>query len=208
MKTHVVEIKNRGISAKDRELVSGTLGEDVVRLSLDDDWDGLDLTVAFTGCGTTVAPVANPDGTYTIPWEVMARPGAVGMYVEGRDAEGKLVLRHRSRDDLFATSPGSGIIAAASPTPVARGERGAKGDKGDKMTFADLTDDDKAELMRPATDAAAKADEAAKSATDAAAAAQKAAIAAGAVADQKASFRFGTRSDGKTGPIMTIIEGD
>jgi hypothetical protein len=49
-----------------------------------------------------------------------------------------------------------------------KGDQGEQGPKGDKLTFADLTADDIAQLQQPATDAAATANTAAQAATQAA----------------------------------------
>lgn len=49
-----------------------------------------------------------------------------------------------------------------------QGQQGVKGDKGDPFTYSDFTEDQIAELQRPATEAATRADKATKNANDAA----------------------------------------
>lgn len=91
MRTHALHVRGRVADCEDRLLVRGSVGEDVVSLDLDGEWDGLVLSVVFRGCGHTVAPARNVDGTYTVPWEVMARPCSVRVGVEGRTEEGTLL---------------------------------------------------------------------------------------------------------------------
>lgn len=49
-----------------------------------------------------------------------------------------------------------------------QGQQGVKGDKGDPFTYSDFTEEQIAELQRPATDAATRADKATQNANDAA----------------------------------------
>ena len=49
-----------------------------------------------------------------------------------------------------------------------QGQQGVKGDKGDPFTYSDFTEDQIAELQRPATEAATRADKATQNANDAA----------------------------------------
>lgn len=44
---HTLKVRGRRASIDDRMLVHGTVGEDVVALDLDEEWDGLVATVAF-----------------------------------------------------------------------------------------------------------------------------------------------------------------
>jgi hypothetical protein len=92
-----------------------------------------------------------------------------------------------------------------SPSPIALDLAAAyKGDKGDKLTYADLTEADKADLRKPLDDAAASATAAAKAATDAASAANASATKADTAASAanasaaKADAAAASVKDGKT----------
>lgn len=47
MRAHTLKVRGRRASIDDRTLVQGTVGEDVLALDLDEEWDGLVVTVAF-----------------------------------------------------------------------------------------------------------------------------------------------------------------
>lgn len=114
MRTHVLRVSRRSARCDDLVLVQGTVGEDRVVLALDEEWAGLEVSVAFMGCGAKVSPAAGHDGTYVVPWEVMERPGAVSVAVEGR-ADG-VVLRHATMERPFVVRPSCG--AGDSTTPA------------------------------------------------------------------------------------------
>lgn len=110
MRTHVIRVRGRAAGCDDRMLVRGTVGEDRVELDLDGEWEGLELSVAFSGCGHVIAPARNSDGTYTVPWEVMTRPCTVRVGVEGRSTEGTL-LAHAMLD------PPMRVLDSLAPAP-------------------------------------------------------------------------------------------
>lgn len=268
MRTHVLTVANRDISTDDRILYRGTKDEDRVSLVLDDEWDGLDILVAFKGSDVVSAPVRGADGYYVIPWEVMTKIGDVFASIEGTNADGQVLLHaamskpfrvietgagpngYEPTCDLIteaikeakeaastatASSEAANASAAKADSSAAKadeaaakanasvitgvdvttlgpgseatvsnvkgesgqtitlgipqglkgdtgpqgpqgpqglqgiqGPQGVKGDKGDPFTYNDFTEDQIAELQRPATEAAANADKAAKNANDAA----------------------------------------
>lgn len=282
MRTHTIKVRGRRASIDDRMLVQGTVGEDVLALDLDEEWDGLVVTVAFKWQHDSSIVAKQVEGGYEVPWECNQQPGKVLIAVEGTK-DGK-VMRHATighpmvvlpseeasgtsptdptvseyrkvyEDVKLATATANGaaddakeaaedaLVAAGNAdaqaaaaqlasqvaanaaadvkrradsgefkgekgdkgdpgeqgiqgiqgVPGAQGDPGEKGDPGPKLTFADLTEADKAELQKPAADAAATANAAAKAANDAADAANTAAEAAvsdaqAAIADVKAT---------------------
>ena len=51
MRTHVLTVKDRGISTDDRFLVRGTANEDTCRIVLDEEWSGLAVRLTFYWSG-------------------------------------------------------------------------------------------------------------------------------------------------------------
>lgn len=100
MMTHTLRVRGRAVECDDLALVQGTVGQDCVRLELDEEWTGLAVTVAFVSDSERRTPAKNPDGTYTIPWELMTKTGAVRAVVEGRGENGE-VLKHARMERPF-----------------------------------------------------------------------------------------------------------
>lgn len=293
MRTHTIRVRGRRASIDDRMLVQGTVGEDVLALDLDEEWDGLVVTVAFKWQHNSSIVAKQVEGGYEVPWECNQQPGKVLIAVEGTK-DGK-VMRHATighpmvvlpseeasgtsptdptvseyrkvyEDVKLATATANGaaddakeaaedaIVAAGNAdaqaaaaqlasqvaanaaadvkrradsgefkgekgdkgdpgeqgipgiqgVPGAQGDPGEKGDPGPKLTFADLTEADKAELQKPATDAAATANAAAKAANDAADAANTAAEAA--VSDARAAIAEVKATEAKLYPVAENI---
>lgn len=115
------------------------------------------------------------DGTTTEPttldgWEILAEKGETGAKGD-RGEKGE-------KGDTGLTGPQGvqgprGDVGPQGPQGPQglqgiQGPQGVKGDKGDPFTYSDFTEDQIAELQRPATEAAANADKAANNANDAA----------------------------------------
>ena len=100
MKIHVLEVRGRVAACDDLALVQGTVGQDCVRLELDEEWTGLAVTVAFVSDSERRTPAKNHDGTYTVPWECLAKAGSVRGIVEGRGEDGT-VLKHARMERPF-----------------------------------------------------------------------------------------------------------
>lgn len=100
MRVHTLRVRGRAVECDDLALVQGTVGQDCVRLELDEEWTGLDVTVAFVADAERRMPAKNPDGTYTIPWECLTQTGAVRAVVEGRGENGE-VLKHARMERPF-----------------------------------------------------------------------------------------------------------
>ena len=100
MRTHTLRVRGRAVECDDLALVQGTVGQDCVRLELDEEWTGLDVTVALATDTERRTPAKNPDGTYTVPWECMTKTGAVRAIVEGRGEDGT-VLKHARMERPF-----------------------------------------------------------------------------------------------------------
>lgn len=274
-------------------LVQGTVGEDVLALDLDEEWDGFAVTVAFKWQHDSSIVAKQVEGGYEVPWECNQHPGKVLVAIEG--TLGGKVMRHATIDQPMVVLP-SEEASGTSPTdptvseyrkvyedvklatatangaaddakeaaedalvaagnadaqaaaaqlasqvaanaaadvkrradsgefkgekgdkgdpgeqgiqgiqgvPGAQGDPGEKGDPGPKLTFADLTEADKAELQKPATDAAATANAAAKAANDAADAANTAAEAA--VSDAQAAIAEVKATEAKLYPAAENI---
>lgn len=293
MRMHTLKVRGRRASIDDRMLVQGTVGEDVVALDLDEEWDGLVVTVAFKWQHDSSIVAKQVEGGYEVPWECNQQPGKVLIAVEGTK-DGK-VMRHATighpmvvlpseeasgtsptdptvseyrkvyEDVKLATATANGaaddakeaaedaLVAAGNAdaqaaaaqlasqvaanvaadvkrradsgefkgekgdkgdpgeqgiqgiqgVPGAQGDPGEKGDPGPKLTFSDLTEADKAELQKPATDAAATANAAAKAANDAADAANTAAEAA--VSDAQAAIAEVKATEAKLYPAAENI---
>ena len=247
-------------------LVQGTVGEDVLALDLDEEWDGFAVTVAFKWQHDSSIVAKQVEGGYEVPWECNQHPGKVLVAIEG--TLGGKVMRHATIDypmvvlpseDAGGAAPSdptvgefrqayedaktatesaaeaAGIAKAAASAASSQAEtakqsaasadaaadaareaavdvkrradsgefKGEKGDPGPKLTFADLTEADKAELQKPATDAAATANAAAKAANDAADAANTAAEAA--VSDARAAIAEVKATEAKLYPAAENI---
>lgn len=115
------------------------------------------------------------DGTTTEPttldgWEVLAAKGDTGAKGD-RGEKGE-------QGDIGKTGPQGvqgprGDVGPQGPQGQQglqgiQGPQGVKGDKGDPFTYGDFTEDQIAELQRPATEAAERADKATQNANDAA----------------------------------------
>lgn len=266
MRTHTIKVRGRRASIDDRMLVQGTVGEDVLALDLDEEWDGFAVTVAFKWQHDSSIVAKQVEGGYEVPWECNQHPGKVLVAIEG--TLGGKVMRHATIDqpmvvlpseEASGTSPTDPTVSeyrkvyedvklatatangaadnakeAAEDALVAAGNadaqaaaaqlasqvaanaaavvkrradsgefKGEKGDPGPKLTFTDLTEADKAELQKPATDAAATANAAAKAANDAADAANTAAEAA--VSDAQAAIAEVKATEAKLYPAAENI---
>lgn len=293
MRTHTIKVRGRRASIDDRMLVQGTVGEDVLALDLDEEWDGFVVTVAFKWQHDSSIVAKQVEGGYEVPWECNQHPGKVLVAIEG--TLGGKVMRHATIDYPMVVLPSedAGGAAPSDPTvgefrqayedaktatesaaeaagiakaaasaassqaetakqsaasadaaadaareaaadvkrradsgefkgekgdkgdpgeqgiqgiqgvPGAQGDPGEKGDPGPKLTFSDLTEADKAELQKPATDAAATANAAAKAANDAADAANTAAEAA--VSDAQAAIAEVKATEAKLYPAAENI---
>ena len=266
MRTHTIKVRGRRASIDDRMLVQGTVGEDVLALDLDEEWDGFVVTVAFKWQHDSSIVAKQVEGGYEVPWECNQHPGKVLVAIEG--TLGGKVMRHATIDypmvvlpseDAGGAAPSdptvgefrqayedaktatesaaeaAGIAKAAASAASSQAEtakqsaasadaaadaareaavdvkrradsgefKGEKGDPGPKLTFADLTEADKAELQKPAADAAATANAAAKAANDAADAANTAAEAA--VSDAQAAIAEVKATEAKLYPAAENI---
>ena len=266
MRTHTIKVRGRRASIDDRMLVQGTVGEDVLALDLDEEWDGFAVTVAFKWQHDSSIVAKQVEGGYEVPWECNQHPGKVLVAIEG--TLGGKVMRHATIDypmvvlpseDAGGAAPSdptvgefrqayedaktatesaaeaAGIAKAAASAASSQAEtakqsaasadaaadaareaavdvkrradsgefKGEKGEPGPKLTFADLTEADKAELQKPAADAAATANAAAKAANDAADAANTAAEAA--VSDAQAAIAEVKATEAKLYPAAENI---
>ncbi len=266
MRTHTIKVRGRRASIDDRMLVQGTVGEDVLALDLDEEWDGFAVTVAFKWQHDSSIVAKQVEGGYEVPWECNQHPGKVLVAIEG--TLGGKVMRHATIDQPMVVLPSedaggaapsdptvgefrqayedaktatesaaeaAGIAKAAASAASSQAEtakqsaasadaaadaareaavdvkrradsgefKGEKGEPGPKLTFADLTEADKAELQKPATDAAATANAAAKAANDAADAANTAAEAA--VSDAQAAIAEVKATEAKLYPAAENI---
>ena len=109
MRTDVLTVADRDISTDDRLLYRGTKDEDRVSLVLDDEWDGLDILVAFKGSDVVSAPAKGADGYYVIPWEVMTKIGDVFASIEGTNADGQVLLHAAMSKPFRVIETGAGF---------------------------------------------------------------------------------------------------
>lgn len=118
MRVHALRVRGRAVECDDLALVQGTVEADAVRLELDEEWAGLAVTVAFAADGEKRTPAKNPDGTYTVPWECLAKAGSVRGIVEGRGEDGT-VLKHARMERPFrvlASDAAQDAPATGEPT--------------------------------------------------------------------------------------------
>lgn len=107
-------------------------------------------------------------------------------------------------DDKTAYADAAGKLANEEAANAQAATEDAK-----SATAAAINATDSGSLAaKNATDAAVAANNAAKNATDAAATASNAASAITALAAGKSVIHFATRSDGKTGPVLTVFQED
>ena len=133
---------------------------------------------------------------------------ANGAADDAKEAAEDALVAAGNADAQAASAQLASQVAANAAADVKRradsGEfKGEKGDPGPKLTFSDLTEADKAELQKPATDAAATANAAAKAANDAADAANTAAEAA--VSDAQAAIAEVKATEAKLYPAAENI---
>ena len=118
MIVHTLRVRGRAVECDDLALVQGTVGQDCVRLELDEEWAGLAVTVTFVSDSERRMPAKNPDGTYTVPWECLAKAGSVRGIVEGRGEDGT-VLKHARMERPFrvlASDAAQDAPATGEPT--------------------------------------------------------------------------------------------
>lgn len=113
MRTHTIKVRGRRASIDDRMLVQGTVGEDVLALDLDEEWDGLVVTVAFKWQHDSSIVAKQVYGGYEVPWECNQQPGKVLIAVEGTK-DGK-VMRHATIGHPMVVLP-SEEASGTSPT--------------------------------------------------------------------------------------------
>ena len=118
MVTHTVTVRSRRASVDVRELVSGTAKTDRIVLDLDREWDGMDVTLTVTGSGVSVSPMRESDGSYTIPWECTAKPGAVRVAVEGSRDGAKLLHAVMERPMVCVQGADEQGQGPSDPTPT------------------------------------------------------------------------------------------
>ena len=118
MRVHTLRVRGRAVECDDLTLVQGTVEADSVRLELDEEWAGLAVTVAFIADSERRTPAKNHDGTYTVPWECLAKTGSVRAIVEGRGENGE-VLKHARMERPFrvlASDAAQDAPATGEPT--------------------------------------------------------------------------------------------
>ena len=118
MRVHTLRVRGRAVECDDLALVQGTVGQDCLALELDEEWTGLAVTVAFVSDSERRTPAKNHDGTYTVPWECLAKAGSVRGIVEGRGEDGT-VLKHARMERPFrvlASDAAQDAPATGEPT--------------------------------------------------------------------------------------------
>lgn len=180
MRTHTIKVAGRRATIDDRTLVQGTVGEDVVALDLDGEWDGLVVTVAFKWQYSSIV-AKQAEGGYEVPWECNERPGKVLVAVEGT-LNGK-VMRHAIVDQPIVVIPSEDASGAAPSDPTTSEFRQAYEDAKLATETAGNAAEKAKESASSADDAAGLANQAAKEANAKAAAADEAAGKANEAAD-------------------------
>ena len=191
MRTHTIKVRGRRASIDDRMLVQGTVGEDVLALDLDEEWDGFAVTVAFKWQHDSSIVAKQVEGGYEVPWECNQHPGKVLVAIEG--TLGGKVMRHATIDYPMVVLPSEDAGGAAPSDPTVGEFRQAYEDaKTATESAAEAAGIAKAAASAASSQAetakqsAATANAAAKAANDAADAANTAAEAA--VSDAQAAI--------------------
>lgn len=85
---HVMAVRGRTARVDPAAVVQHCVNADVLRLDLDAEWEGLDVSVVFAREGET--PVEVPYGTkpVNVPWRLLAEPGALWAVAVGRRVSG------------------------------------------------------------------------------------------------------------------------
>lgn len=116
MRTHTIKVRGRRASIDDRMLVQGTVGEDVLALDLDEEWDGFVVTVAFKWQHDSSIVAKQVEGGYEVPWECNQHPGKVLVAIEG--TIGGKVMRHATIDYPMVVLPSEDAGGAAPSDPT------------------------------------------------------------------------------------------
>lgn len=119
MRIHNVNVLNRVVYIEDVDLIQGTVKEDKVNLTLDSEWDGLEIKVCFSdGYKNNIMPEKDINGNYVVPWEVMQKPGKVVISVIGIDEKTEQILKHAIGDKFIVhESSTSDITEMTQRTP-------------------------------------------------------------------------------------------
>lgn len=119
MRIHNVNVLNRVVYIEDVDLIQGTAKEDKVNLTLDSEWDGLEIKVCFSdGYKNNIMPEKDTNGNYVVPWEVMQKPGKVVISVIGIDEKTEQILKHAIGDKFIVhESSTSDITELTKRTP-------------------------------------------------------------------------------------------
>lgn len=177
MRTHTLKVRGRRASIDDRTLVQGTVGEDVVAIDLDEEWDGLVVTVAFKWQHDSSIVAKQVDGGYEVPWECNQQPGKVLIAVEGTK-DGK-VMRHATIGHPMVVLPSEEASGTSPTDPTVSEYRKVYEDVKLATATANGAADDAKEAAEDALVAAGNAD------AQAAAAQLASQVAANAAADVK-----------------------
>lgn len=151
---HQIQITDRTITHDAVSCVSGNVAVDVCTITKDDTWDGLTLSLVWTGSGQRVEVSWDGTSDVIVPWEVLQKPGVVYLTLVGKSGS----------DVVKVTS-----VMSMPLTVVQAGES-----SGDEPSEATMTAIDKAlsDAQTAATAAASSASEAASSEASAANCAQ------------------------------------
>ena len=119
MRIHNVNVLNRVVYIEDVDLIQGTAKEDKINLTLDSEWDGLEIKVCFSdGYKNNIMPEKDENGAYVVPWEVMQKPGKVVISVLGVDNKTEQILKHAIGDKFIVhESSTSDITEMTKRTP-------------------------------------------------------------------------------------------
>lgn len=117
-------------------LTTGMVGA-AVAFQYDEAWNGLRKTAVFRGSGITV-DVLDVDSTATIPVQVLAQPGLLSIGIEGRNADGTVVIPTVWVDGIYvhAGANASGDSSTDPTLPVWGQLQNTVGDVSDLATTA------------------------------------------------------------------------
>lgn len=117
---HVVIVKGRSAQVSPSQVVQHCVNADTVRLVLDGDWDGLDVSVVFAREGTAPVEVPYLTEPVAVPWRLLVYPGDLWLVVVGRVRESGEVTRQvaTARLDRPLRVVESGEVSGSLPGPA------------------------------------------------------------------------------------------
>lgn len=139
MRVHEVAVDGYQIEPKRLTLgTEGSYGNEALRLTLSEDWDGLAVTVAFTNADSTTVVVPT-DGVVGVPAEATAKACAVGHIVVAGVEDGRCVITADMLYRVAPHAPAQGEAAQATPSEYEQWLANIQGVETDMKAWVEKT---------------------------------------------------------------------